>query len=225
MVLGGGVLAFLVFPKIEEMFAVMGGGMLSAAANIATLKQIVQIVLFALLGMVLVVTAYIRFGSRNPALKLVVDKCKLNVPFAGAYLSYREGLNFCFAMELLLGGGLALDASLAEAEQALSNAAWRQGLAGVRAAIRKGGGLCAAFRTEAVFPENMKRWIELGEKTGSVEKVFAKLRIYFQGEIEKRTKIVIDLIEPALIVFLGAVIMVVVAAVVLPLFSMFGNIL
>ena len=69
----------------------------------------------------------------------------------------------------------------------------------------------------------MKSWIAIGERTGQVRSVFAQLRNYFQYEAEQWTARLITLIEPALIILVGALMILMVFFFVIPLFSTMNN--
>jgi type II secretory pathway component PulF len=65
----------------------------------------------------------------------------------------------------------------------------------------------------------------IGERVGHVEKVFGQLRSYYQQEVEKWLSRMMALVEPALIVGLGVLIVAFVLFFIVPIFSLYGNIL
>jgi type IV pilus assembly protein PilC len=65
----------------------------------------------------------------------------------------------------------------------------------------------------------------IGERVGHVEKVFGQLRAYYQQEVEKWIHRLMTLIEPALIVVLGLLIILFVVFFIVPIFSLYGNVL
>jgi type II secretory pathway component PulF len=142
----------------------------------------------------------------------------------GAFLSTRESLNFSFAMEILSSGGIPIESALEEAAQVVSTRAYRHSLFIVRERVINGGNLSAAFAQDKIFPPYMSRWIVIGERSGRTETVFSQIRSYFQEEIEQQTAKFLLLIEPALITVIGGVLMGLIIGIILPLFSIYGNV-
>jgi type II secretory pathway component PulF len=90
--------------------------------------------------------------------------------------------------------------------------------------VLKGESLSAAFLQTPVFSERIGRWIAVGERSGDSGQVFAQLRRYYQGEIEKWSSRFMTLIEPVLILFVGAVILAMILFFVTPLFSIYKGV-
>ena len=74
-----------------------------------------------------------------------------------------------------------------------------------------------------VFPEKFVKWIGIGEKSGHMEKAFAQLRGYYQNQLEKWFSRFMNLIEPALILVVGGFIFFIIVFLILPIFSIYGN--
>ena len=75
-----------------------------------------------------------------------------------------------------------------------------------------------------VFSDRLSRWIEIGERSGSVEKAFAQLRSYYQEEVKKWSSRFINLIEPILILLVGVIIFLFIIFFIIPVFSIYGNV-
>jgi type II secretory pathway component PulF len=128
-------------------------------------------------------------------------------------------------MEVLTGGGIAVEDALCEAADLVSNSAYRSSLLKVRERVLNGGSLAAAFLEETVLPSGLGQWVAVGERAGKTELVFTRIRSWFQEELEQRTSKFLLLLEPALITLIGLVILGLVAGIILPLFSVYGTIL
>jgi type II secretory pathway component PulF len=164
-------------------------------------------------------------SGKNDDLARRFDSALLRLPLAGKFLSFWESLNFSFAMEALSGGGIPVENALEEAEAVVSNRAYRMALKQVREAVFNGKNLSSAFKEQKIFPPCLSQWIAIGESSGKTEKIFTQVRSYFQEETERMSAQFLLLIEPALIGIIGAVILGFVVGIVLPLFSIYGNIL
>ncbi|MDR2482868.1 MAG: type II secretion system F family protein [Treponema sp.] len=239
-VLGTLGLVFCVMPRLETIFGGFGGEQAARIqANIRVIKALLLCFACGIAAPALALAGLKLFGKAGTAsggatggalcgrnlLLDRVDRLLLKLPLAGGFIAAWESLNFSFAMEVLAGGGVPVEAALREASAVLGNAACRHGLERIRERVINGGSLSGAFMREGIFPPYMERWLAVGERSGQTERVFAQIRAYFQEEINQRTSRLLLLIEPALIAVIGAVILGLVAGIVLPLFSMYGSII
>jgi type IV pilus assembly protein PilC len=160
---------------------------------------------------------------RGGALALRIDTFLLTLPLLSRFLKHRELLNFTFAMEALTAAGISVEEALSEGAGAMTNRALRHAVLAIRERLLKGERLSAAFAGSPLFPERIARWMAIGERVGRVEKVFGQLRAYYQQEVEKWITRLMTLVEPALIVGLGILIVLFVVFFILPVFSLFGT--
>jgi type II secretory pathway component PulF len=217
-VLGTAGLILFVMPRMELIFAGFGADAgNSIRGNVRALELALGVP--ALLAALLFAAA--GFARNNG----VADRLALRLPLAGEFILSWESFNFVFAMEVLTGGGIPVEDAILEAATLVSNGAYRASLLEARKRVVNGGSLAQAFLENPFCPPCMGQWAALGERSGNTERVFAQLRSYFQGELERRSARYILLIEPAMIAVIGVVIMALAAGILLPLFSVYGTIL
>ena len=118
-----------------------------------------------------------------------------------------------------------MELAISEAAQVISNLAWRQALEQVRNSVLKGVSLSQAFGYHSLFPVYLRQWIGIGERSGKTERVFSQIHHYYQGEVNRSSTQFMGLIEPAMIVLIGALMLTMIIGIVLPLFSMYGSLL
>jgi type II secretory pathway component PulF len=222
---GAAFLVLFVLPKMEDLFGGFGGPGEKIQRNIKTIETVIMCFLYLFVFLTIGIAVLKTLGKQYPEFALSVDYILLMLPLAGSFLSFWESLNFSFAMEALTGGGVSVEAALEEAEAVISNRAYRRALTKVREAVYSGKSLSSAFGGQKIFPSCLSRWIAIGEGSGKTEKVFSQLRNYFQEEIERLTSQFQILIEPALIGIIGVVILIFVVGIIIPLFSVYGNII
>jgi type II secretory pathway component PulF len=222
-VLGTLGLGVFILPKLETIFAGFGGSAGGIQKNLQTLK-----LLFFILGGIPASAALAlglckTLGRAYPGIACFLDRRLLGFPGVGAFFRAWESLNFSFAMEVLTGGGVPVETALGEAAALIRNTAYRRALLGIQEKVINGGGLSRAFAGEPVLPPRIGQWLSIGEKSGGSEKVFSQIRCYFQGEVERISGRFLLLIEPALIIIIGLVLLGLVTGIILPLFSMYEN--
>ncbi|AEF84681.1 bacterial type II secretion system protein F domain protein [Treponema primitia ZAS-2] len=219
-------LIFFVMPKMEQIFAGFGGDAGNTVrGNIRIIETglIIPSFLLTLILCILIVIRKNKGGSSE--INKLIDLHLLSMPLIGPYISSWETFNFSFAMEVLTGGGIAVENALGEAANLVSNSAYRLSLLKVRERVLNGGSLAAAFLKETALPSNLGHWVAVGEKAGKTDLVFSRIRSWFQEELEQRTSKFLLLLEPVLIIIIGLVILGLVVGIILPLFSIYGTIL
>ena len=218
---------FFVFPKLKTMFIEFGGeAAIILDNNISKIEKnsIIFLILFCILIFTFLFLKYI--SKKKVELQLKLDSILLEMPILGKFLTYHETLNFSFAMETLISGGISVEDAIKESNSVLINTAYKNALNDIRMRITKGETLSTAFNIhKKIFPEYMIKWIMVVEKSGKTEQVFAQLRNYFHNEIDLYTTRFMTLIEPSLIILIGLFLVVIILNVIVPVFSLYGSIL
>ncbi len=227
MVLGVAVvgitgIVLFVLPRIREMFVQLGSAMpprLEAVAGMVDWLLLAAAVTAAAAGGAAAVLALLR--RRSEALAESLDRWALKVPLWGRLTRLREMLNLTFAVETLTGGGFAVEDALREADAVVRNRSIRAGVRAAWEAVLKGDDLSRAFLDNPVFPERVGRWVAVGERSGQVAPVFAQLRRYYQGEVDRWSSRFMALVEPVLILLVGVLILLFVLFFITPIFSIY----
>jgi len=220
-----GIVVFLL-PRMQELFAALGGAAaLAMKARVATMTALSRGAVLGVVAAALAsaaIAALRRGGGRSA---LAIDRFLLRAPgLKNLFVPY-EAQSFAFAMEALTRGGIPLELALSEAAAIAGNAAFRAAVLGAREAVLKGETLSSAFRSRKEFPEYIALWIALGEKSGQVERVFAQIGRYFRADIDRRSSRFMALVEPALILLVGGMVLLLVIFFIVPLFTMYGSVL
>jgi type II secretory pathway component PulF len=223
-VFGGAALIAFVLPRLEAIFSGFGGTAAETIkANINSLQigMIYTIAIFLFLIITFIVLSKIAGNNREIAYQL--HKTLLHTPVIGGFLSTWQTLNFAFAMETLVSGGVSVELAISESLAVISNEAYARALVDVKNEIIKGISLSEAFNKHTEFPEYMMRWLIIGEKTGKTERIFAQIRTYFQKEVEQLSSKYMTLIEPVLITVVGLFLLMLILKIIVPFFSMYGT--
>jgi type II secretory pathway component PulF len=218
------ILVLFILPRIKGIFTQLGSQLPQRIESITHVLNVLMIagVSCAVLLCVLFAVVYLIRKTRGSMAERL-DRVILRVPILGHIRSLRESLNFLFAMETLTGAGFAVEDALLEAGNVVENRALQGGILKVREKILRGEALSAAFMENPIFPERLSRWINIGEKSGNIEKAFAQLRSYYQSEVERWSTRFMNLIEPVLILSVGAVIFLFIIFFVMPIFTIYGS--
>jgi type IV pilus assembly protein PilC len=183
-------------------------------------KRHIVIILLVLIGGGLAFSQY----ARSESGRLALHRTILRVPFVGA-LFHRLALSeFCRSLATLLSGGIPLVSSMEVAVKAVGNLYLRGRLAPTISSVREGKALAGTLEATGSAPEILVDMVEVGEATGSLDVMLSDVSDFLDEEIETRLQRVLSLLEPVMLVLMGAIVSTLLISVYLPLFSLLGSV-
>jgi len=145
------------------------------------------------------------------------DKLLLRVPVFGK-LNHRVALaRFSRTMSTLMTSGVPILQALETVAGAVDNAVLSNAILDARAAVREGERLGEPLERSRMFPPIVVQMISIGEETGSLDEMLAKVADFYEAEVEAMLRSLTAALEPILIVFLGGIVGFIVVAMFLPL--------
>ena len=94
----------------------------------------------------------------------------------------------------------------------------------VYASVKRGGSLAGPIEANPIFPAMVGHMVAVGEETGQLEHMLAKIADFYEAEVDAKVKALTSLIEPIMIVFVGGIVGFIVIAMYLPIFSLYDKI-
>ena len=169
-----------------------------------------------------VIAAAIALSSwwKQPGQRTRIDRMLLEVPWAGATIRKFSTAQLARTLGTLLGGGIPLVNALEIAGRSMSNRHLAAELVDVTRRVREGQGFAAGLRERGLFADVAVKMVEVGESTGALQEMLNSLAEFYDEEIETEVQRFITLIEPVILVVMGAVIALVVLALYMPLFEL-----
>jgi len=219
-------MAAFIFPKLKDMFSQFNPESVNEInRSIGFIQTFISV--FIIILILLIPFFYIlkKLRKKHYSVKLKTDSLILKIPVLGKLVIFYETMNFAFIMETLCSGGISVKDSLNKAVQAGTNAAYKEEINSVHSDIIKGMQLSEAIMTKNIFPEQMKNWIASGEESGSSWSMFAKIRNYFEKELEYLLEKIMTFTEPAMTLLTGTFMIIMITAIILPVFSLYGTVL
>ena len=172
-----------------------------------------------LVGLVAVVAAVI-WATRNPKGALIIDRLKLRVPMIGPVFLSAALSRFARTLGTLTKAGVSLLPALKIVENTIGNLALARFVAQVSEETRGGDSLAGPLRKLGVFPKTVIQMIDVGEESGKLPEMLLKIAQIQEREMRGRTKTLVSLIAPVLILVVGALIGFMVIALLLPIMRM-----
>jgi type IV pilus assembly protein PilC len=160
--------------------------------------------------------------SKSEAGNDFIDKVRIRIPILGTvWLKYQVGL-FSRTLATLLTGGLPLVPSLETAAKSIESRQIAKAVHVSVETVREGKGLSVSLERTGVFPELSIEMIEVGESTGALPQMLNSVAEFFEEDVQTSLAAIMSLIEPVILIVMGVVVVVVLIALYLPIFSLNG---
>jgi general secretion pathway protein F len=225
--IGGGVLFFTmtyVIPRIAKIFEDSQKALPLMTVILIKVSGFFSnnILLLIILLPVLLFLAY-RFNKTDRG-RMFFDRVSLKLPVFGKINSMVVISRFTRTLGTLLASGIPLLDALKIGEAVLDNRVYSKTLEEVRSDVREGTSLAKPLRDSGVFPPLVTRMIAVGEQTGEMEEMLTKVADIYDQQVETMVSTLTSLLEPVMILIIGAVMGFIVFAVLLPIFNLTSTI-
>ena len=152
--------------------------------------------------------------------KIVFDDISLRLPIMGSFFRKFYVARFAESARVLIQGGLTIPQSVEITSRTIGNNVYRELLRGAAQNIRKGQTLSQALGQTDYFPPLVSQLISVGESTGRLEELLAKVSDFYSRQVEDMVNNLVELIQPILMVVIGVFIALLFASMLLPLYSL-----
>lgn len=172
-------------------------------------------------GVVVAVIGYLLYRwAKTEAGAVLIDRIRIATPiFGNVWLKYQVGL-FSRTLSTLLTGGLPLVPSLETAARSIDSKQISLAVYRSVETVREGKGLSVSLQETKVFPELAIEMIEVGESTGALPQMLNSVAEFFEEDVQTNLTAAMSLIEPAILIVMGVVVVTILIALYLPIFSL-----
>jgi general secretion pathway protein F len=155
-----------------------------------------------------------------PAYRIRFDAWTLRLPLIGKLIRGMNTARFASTMAILVGSGVPLLHALSAGAGVVSNLPMRSAVEEAARKVREGGSLSRAIQQSKAFPPLFVHLIASGEASGKLEHMLDRAATQQTQELETRAAVITGLFEPLLILVMGVVVLLIVLAILLPIFEM-----
>ncbi len=218
-----GVVAFVlvvVFPKFGALFSAIQDQLPVTTVMLMAMSGFLMHYWMPLLGVLVGAAVAARYWIMSPAGAERLDRLKLDLPglrgiFVKLYL-----LQSLRVMSLSLANGVSIVDTLAACREVVGNIVFQRFIEGVETRVQEGGGIAPGFQAAGFIPATVEQMITVGEETGNLPTVMARLADHYERELEKRLKALSRMAEPIMLLVMGAVVGLLVSSLILPIFKL-----
>ncbi|MEM9838285.1 MAG: type II secretion system inner membrane protein GspF [Pseudomonadota bacterium] len=156
-------------------------------------------------------------ARRQEKSRLMIDKFSLRIPILGSLMRELDAARFARTLSTLFAAGAPLLEALDGAKKTLTNSYIQEEIAGATTAVREGASLAAAIKRAAVFPPILASMVAAGERSGTLAEMLGRTAAQMEASFETATTTALRLLEPAVIILLGLIVMLIVLSIMLPI--------
>lgn len=153
-----------------------------------------------------------------------IDGLLLKLPLFGELLVKSASAQFCRTLSSLSKAGVPILLSLEIVRETATNSVISDAIISCKNEVSEGMPLSAALRMKNVFPEMCVNMLAIGEETGEMDAMLAKVADFYEDEVSTMVKAMTSMLEPAMIVLVGIIVGSVLLAMYLPMFSIYEHV-
>jgi type IV pilus assembly protein PilC len=218
------VLTTMVLPTLAKLFKSLGAELPGITKALLAMSSFFSHYGFLVVGVLVGLMVLLYLLYKLPFGKGWFDTIFLKIPMFGKIIIQRNLSRFCLTSSMLFSTGLPVPVILEVAASTLNNLFVRRKLEAVRKNLIQGQSLSQSMEKSSVFPHLLVEMTSVGEATCTLDNTFLSLGEYYERRVDQLTHVLISMIEPALILVVGAVVAFLALSMVTPLFGLYKNI-
>jgi type IV pilus assembly protein PilC len=223
LMLVGGLMTFMftvVVPQFAVLYDQIGGKLPTMTVWLLAFGKWMQHnILWLILGLIVVGFAAYRFSITERG-RDFVDGVRVGMPIVGKiWLKYQVAL-FTRTLSTLLTGGLPLVPSLETSARSISSRRVSKAVGSSISTVREGKSLAESLSRTEVFPQLATDMITVGEQTGALPQMLNSVAEFFEEDVATALAAALSLIEPAILIIMGVVVVFILISLYLPIFSL-----
>ncbi|VTU19542.1 General secretion pathway protein F [Variovorax sp. PBL-H6] len=209
-----------VVPQVANVFAGTKRALPILTVIMLALSDFVRNYGWLMLGAIVVVVIGARMALARAAFRERFDAAWLDLPLVGRLSRGYNAARFASTLAMLATAGVPILRALQAASETLGNRAMRADALDALVLVREGAPLASALAQKKRFPGIVSMFARLGEQTGTLPLMLQRAATQLGAEVQRRAMHLATILEPLLIVAMGAVVMLIVLAVLMPIIQL-----
>ncbi len=218
-----GVILWKVIPTFAAMFAGLNAELPLPTRIVIALSD--NLVKYGVVGVPALGVGFYGFTQyyKTNGGRHVIDAVALKLPVLGMMMRKIAVARFCRTLSTLIASGVPILDGLEITAKTSGNAIVEDAIMETRKSIERGETISAPLKETAVFPSMVTQMISVGEATGALDAMLAKIADFYEEEVDVAVAGMLTLLEPIMIAFLGTVVGGIVIAMYMPIFDMISK--
>jgi type IV pilus assembly protein PilC len=213
------IMAFII-PRFRTIFDQFGGQLPAFTRGFMGVYDFIVHNVIFILGSIALIACATTFFGKTPKGHYIYSKIALKFPLMGKIFSQGFIAIFCKTMATLLSAGVSVLEVFDILQTMTKNDIIKDAIVRSREHIVQGSNVSLSLATAGFFPNMVVKMIQVGEESGSLPQVLERTSDYYERKVDATISTVLGLLEPIMIVTVGGIVLVVILALYLPIFSM-----
>ncbi|MCH8503057.1 MAG: type II secretion system inner membrane protein GspF [Ectothiorhodospiraceae bacterium] len=214
------LLLTFVGPEVTQAFTTAGQTLPGlTVALIATSDFLRDYGVWLLLGIVLLVTAFV-YALRYKSFRYRFHQVQLRLPLVKRIVRGANAARFARTFSILANAGVPVLEAMRISAEVMTNLPMREAVENAAVMVREGTGISRALERSDQFPPMLLHLVASGENSGRLEQMLERAAINQEREVQGLVGTALTVMEPVIILIMGAIVLVIVLAIMLPIFQM-----
>lgn len=209
-----------VVPKVVGVFANTGQELPALTSGLIALSDFLREYGLAVVAILVIIGWIFNRYLKNPGPRRKRDRMLLRIPVVGRIVRGFNTARFTRTLSILTGSGVPVLESLQISSEVISNLPMRDAVEEAAARIREGAPIGKSLAQGGYFPPLVIHLISSGEASGELDMMLGRAAQNQEREIDGLIAALLGILEPALIVGMGAIVLTIVLAILLPIFEL-----
>ncbi len=214
-----GLLLFLV-PVFVNIFSQLGGDLPKLTQYVVNVSDLLKHRFYIIFPGIGGLIFGFRKWKKTEAGRKQWDRFKLKVPKIGPVVLKVTMARFSRTLSTLVSAGVDIIQALEITGQTAGNWMVENALGDVRAKVHEGVPIAQPLVDNPIFPPMVSQMVKIGEETGELEKMLGKIADFYEDEVDAAISSLTSIVEPLMMIMVGAMVGVIVIAMYLPMFRM-----
>ncbi|MCR2814142.1 type II secretion system F family protein [Microbacterium sp. zg.Y1090] len=217
------VAAMLIFivPVFDAMFRDLGSELPAVTQLLVNMSNAMPVAVPIIVVVAVAFSIWWGMNKNTEAVRRVVDPMKLKVPVFGQLNTKIALTRFTRNFSTMLASGVPILQSLAIVGATSGNYVVTSSLQGVQEGVRQGRPIAESLAEVEIFPEMLIQMVGIGEESGAIDTMLEKTADFYDDEVETMSSQLTAMLEPLMIVFMGALLGFMILALYMPMFMVF----
>lgn len=216
----GVLMMIFIVPKLTGVIEESGMELPAATKLLIAISDFLIGGWWLLVIMIVMAFVGIRMIVATPAGRNVIDTVFLKVPIFGPLFQKIYLVRFTRSLQTLLMGGVNLSKGLAITAEIVSNSIYKELILATKKDVEDGNPIAGVFEQSVYIPSMVSQMIAIGEKTGKLDSILGSVSSFYGKEIDNKVNNMMSLMEPIIMVVIGAAVAFMVVAVMMPMYNM-----
>ncbi|EJF50162.1 type iv pilus assembly protein [Enterococcus sp. C1] len=220
----GIILLVMIVPMFVEVFEGFDADLPTITVATMAISEFLQSRGWVLAVLIVGFFVGLWIARRDPTFDFAFQSFLLRIPLVGDMITKNSFSLFMTTMSTLLSSSVGMVTALNMSRDVVANKYIKRIIDNCAFQIEEGGKMSDVFRGNMMVPMLVTQMVEIGESTGSLEDMLKRLSIIYQKEVDETSKRLKTIMEPIVILIICVIVGLIVAAIMIPMFDLFGAI-